>query len=128
VLRPLNDDFPEMHAETGQVWIREHAQAPGVVDFVLLDERDGRWVWRHDDNVVLGVADSTWRSANSVRFARAETVLAHKARWVQPKDDADFVAARPPLDPQGRVWLREAVERMYPAHPWLPAMRDDLDG
>jgi Aminoglycoside-2''-adenylyltransferase len=122
LLRPLNDDHPEMHREAGQVWIREHAQAPWVADFGVLDERDGGWVWKHDPNVAWSLQDSTWLNSDGVRFARAEIVLAHKARWRQQKDDRDFAAAWPGLDEAARRWLRDTVERMYPGHPWLGRM------
>jgi hypothetical protein len=68
------------------VWIREHALAPWAVDFVVLDDRDGGWVWKHDPNVVMSVRNSTWLNADGVRFARPEIVLAHKARWRNPKE------------------------------------------
>jgi hypothetical protein len=122
LLRPLNDDHPEMHPEAGQVWIREHALAPWVADFIVMDERDGGWVWKHDPTIAMSLQDSTWLNADGVRFARAEIVLAHKARTLQPKDDGDFAVSWPLLDEQARCWLRETVERMYPRHPWSKPM------
>jgi hypothetical protein len=124
LLRPLNDQYPEMHQEAGQVWIREHALAPWAADFVVLDDRDGGWVWKHDPKVVMSVRNSTWLNANGVRFAKPEIVLAHKARWRNPKDDEDFVTTWPRLDELGRRWLREQVERMYPGHEWLGTMTE----
>jgi hypothetical protein len=104
------------------VWVREHALAPWVADFNLLDERDGAWVWKHDPTVAFPVSESTWVDGGGVRFARPEIVLAHKARWRQPKDDADFDASWPLLDEAARTWLRATVERLYPDHPWSATM------
>jgi hypothetical protein len=121
-LRPLSDFQPALHPKAGQIWIREHALAPWVADFILMDERDGGWVWRHDPTVVMGLEDSTWQNPDGVRFARAEIVLAHKAKWRQRNDDKDFAATWPLLDEAAQSWLRGTVERMYPSHPWLEAM------
>jgi hypothetical protein len=123
-LHPVIDDPPDVPPEAGQIWIREHALAPWVADFVVMDERDGDWVWRHDPTVVISVEDSTWLHVDGVRFARPEIVLAHKARWRQPKDDADFASSWPLLDEPARHWLRATIERMYPHHPWLHAMAE----
>ena len=115
-------DKQELPSHAGQIWIRRHALAPWEVDFGVGDERDGAWVWRHDRNVAMAVADATWVDEHGVRFARPEIVLAHKARWRQQKDDEDFDAAWPMLDRHARGWLRDNVTRMYPDHPWLDRM------
>jgi hypothetical protein len=122
LLRPLNDDHPGMDPAAGQVWIRENALAPWVADFIVMDERDDAWVWKHDPTIAWSLANSTWRNADGVRFQRAEIVLAHKARWRQAKDDLDFAAAWPLLDQPARRWLADTVKRMYPGHPWSNAM------
>ena len=83
---------------------------------------NGNWVWRHDPTVTMTLADLTWMDDAGVRFARPEVVLAHKAKWRQPKDDLDFDAAWPLLDARARAWLRATVTRMYPGHGWLPRM------
>ncbi len=122
MLRPLNDDFPELHSEAGQVWIRESATAPWTVDLVLLDEHDGAWVWNRDRTVILSMEDSTWLDPDGVRILRAEVVLAIKAKRLEPKDDADFGSVWPSLDPASRTWLRATIERLDPGHPWLNRM------
>ena len=35
---------------------------------------------------------------------------------------ADFLTARPHLDPAARAWLREAMDIAQPGHPVLPLM------
>jgi len=91
------------------------------VDFVIAEERDGNWVWRHDPTVTMTLADLTWIDSG-VRFARPEVVLAHKAKWRHQKDDLDFDAAWPLLDDRARAWLRARVTAMYPDHAWLSRM------
>lgn len=121
-LRPLDDEHPELHAESNQVWIREHALAPWKVDFVLVDERDDGWVWNHDRSTTLPFATSTWVAADGLRYARPEIVLAYKTRVLSAKNDADFGATWPRLDEAARTWLHDTVERVRPGHPWLNRM------
>jgi len=120
-LTPMVDGRVDLPSDVGQVWIRRGALSPWEVDFVIAEERDGDWVWRHDPTVTMTLADLTWID-NGVRFARPEVVLAHKARWRHQKDDLDFDAAWPLLDDRARVWLRATVTAMYPDHAWLSRM------
>lgn len=127
LLRPLNEDHPDPHPEADQVWIREHALAPWRADFILMDEREGAWVWKHDPSVALRLDESTWVDGAGVRFANPEIVLAHKARTLEARHDADFAATWPMLDERSRSWLRETIELRYPGHPWLNRMAAPAD-
>ncbi len=121
-LSPMLDGRVDVPAEAQQLSVRRHALSPWEVDFIVADERAGRWVWRHDPRVTMALSDVTWVDDDGVRFARAEIVLTHKAKWRTPKDDLDFNAAWPLLAEHARSWLRTTVTTMYPDHPWLPDM------
>ena len=41
------------------------------VDFVIGEERDGSWVWRHNPAVTMTLAELTWIDEAGVRFARS---------------------------------------------------------
>ena len=123
MLRPLNDDFPEPHPEAGQVWLREHAQAPWVMDGILNDDLGGRWVSRRDPEHVADLGDVTF-VREGIRYLDPEIVLHHKARLDRPKDRADLDAAWPLLDADKRRWLRDAVHRERPDHPWLEMLSE----
>ncbi len=112
------DGRVDVPAEAQQLPVRRHALSPWEVDFIVADERAGRWVWRHDPTVTMALSDVTWVDDDGVRFARAEIVLAHKAKWRTPKDDLDFNAAWPLLAENARSWLRTTVTTMYHDHPW----------
>ena len=71
---------------------------------------------------MMSVGNSTWLNTDGVRFEQPEIVLAHKARWRNPKDDEDFIVTWPRLDEPAQRWLHEQVERMYPGHDWLRTM------
>ena len=119
MIRPLNADWPEIHAEAGQVWLRDHAAAPWFLDCILSEDRDGRWVSRRDPEHVVPLADVTWVAADGIRYMRPEVVLHHKARLDRGKDRADLAVVWPMLGSDQQAWLREAVRRLYPDHAWL---------
>jgi hypothetical protein len=48
-----------------------------------------------------------------------ELVLFYKAQELRAKDQGDFRALLPRLTAEQRLWLREAVSRSRPDHPWL---------
>jgi hypothetical protein len=121
-LRPVNDDFPGPHEGSGQVWLRDHAQAPWFLDCLLAEDRDGLWVSRRDPDHVVPLADVTWVADDGIRYMRPEVVLHHKARLNRPKDDADLAVAWPLLGATEQDWLREAVRKERADHPWLERM------
>ena len=121
-LTPMLDPSPRLPANAGQIWVRRDALSPWEVDFVVCEEREGKWAWRHDPTVTMTVGELTWVDDVGVRFARPEIVLAHKAKWRQQKDDFDFDTTWPLLDTQARSWVRTRVATMYPDHPWVPRM------
>lgn len=118
-LRPVNDDFPEPHPDSAQVWLREHAQAPWVADVLLDDDRDGLWCNRRWPDHVAPLEDVTWVARDGVRYLNPEIVLLFKARLRRAKDEADLAAALPLLDQRRRAWLRSTLETVAPGHAWL---------
>ena len=111
-LTPLMDGRVDLPPDTVQLWVRRSAGSPWEADFGVALERDGRWVWRHDPTLPMTLDELTWVADDGVRFARPEIVLAHKARWRQPKDDLDLAPVcqadvrhlRWLTIPAGRVW------------------------
>jgi hypothetical protein len=56
---------------------------------------------------------------DGVRYLRPEVTLLYKAALHRPKDDRDLAVTWPLLGEAARGWLRDAVGRLYPDHPWL---------
>lgn len=127
MLRPLNEDYPDPHPDAGQVWLREHALAPWVMDGILNDDHDGRWVSRRDPGHVADLEEVTF-VRDGIRYLNPEIVLQHKARLDRPKDRADLGAAWPLLGADKRSWLRDAVRRERPDHPWLEMLSEGRPG
>jgi hypothetical protein len=118
MLRPLDDELPEPHADAEQVWMREHARSPWVADILLNPDRDGLWVDKRRPEHVAPLADVTW-VRDGVRYLAPEIALFFKARHRRPKDEADLAAAWPLLSEEQRSWLLEAIAATLPDHPWL---------
>ena len=58
-------------------------------------------------------------AADGIPFLRPHGTLLFKTKATRPKDRRDFDAAVGCLDASERGWLRSALERFHPGHPWL---------
>ncbi|CAB4730936.1 MAG: hypothetical protein F2667_13495 [Actinobacteria bacterium] len=119
-LRPLNDDWPDVHPDAGQVWVREHALAPWLADVILQDDDGaGRWVNKRWAEHVADLQDVTWVADDGIRYLLPEVALLHKARLDRPKDRRDLGATWPLLSLAQQDWLVAGVVATEPAdHPW----------
>jgi hypothetical protein len=122
-LRPIDDKRPRIPRWSGQVWVREHALAPWLLDVLLNGSRRGRWVFKRDPKVVRPLDEATWVAPDGLRYLRPELVLAHKVRFHRGKDDADLAAALPLLDADALDWLRTYVAGHDAGHRWLARLR-----
>ncbi|GAA0605492.1 hypothetical protein GCM10010174_22820 [Kutzneria viridogrisea] len=108
----------ELPSWATQLWIREHAGGPWLLDLLLTEDREGDWVCRRDPTVVLPLDEATWVSGG-IRYLRPEFVLLFKAKRAQPHDEADLSATMPWLDAAGRHRCVDLIGRVHPGHPWL---------
>lgn len=116
--RIIDDDRPEPLHPLSQVWMRRDARSPWRVDCILNPSRDGRWQSRHDESLVADLDEVTWVADDGLRYLAPEVVMLFKARQRRAKDDIDLGNVWPLLDEPRRAWLRAAVRRTYPDHPW----------
>jgi hypothetical protein len=121
-LRPLDDRFPEVLNVESQIWVREHAQAPWVIDLPITPDRDGLWSSKRWPEHVAPLDEVTWVAETGIRYLNPEITLHFKARQCRRKDTRDLERAWPLLDAAKRVWLRDAVRRTEPDHPWQPRL------
>lgn len=117
-MRPLNDRFPELLDPLCQIWFREHALAPWVIDCPVNPSVDGKWQSKRDPGHVADLDEVTFVHVDGIRYLNPEIVLLFKALGNRPKDEADLAQAWPLLSPEKQSWLRDAVLRLYPDHPW----------
>ncbi len=120
VLHPLGDRWTTVDEPRSQLWLRANASAPWVLDVPLTPAADGgRWTNKHLDGHVATVEEVTWVAEDGIRYLLPEIVLVFKARLRRPKDEPDFEATLPILTAERREWMRNAVTRVAPDHPWL---------
>lgn len=116
-LRPFDDRFTEVRPDS-QVWIRRDAASPWVLDVPFTPDTDGRWTSKRNPDHTEDLADVTWVAPDGLRYARPEVTLMFKAAQTREKDRRDAEATLPRLDAPARAWLRDAVGRINPDHPW----------
>jgi hypothetical protein len=112
----LAGDWFETHHQT---WVRERATGRWRLDIFREPSAAGQWVCRRDERIQLPYERVIARSATGIPYARPEIVLLFKAKAARPKDDDDFAAVRPHLQPEQRRWLNEALQLAHPGHRWL---------
>ena len=121
-LRPLDDRFPEVLNVESQIWVREHARAPWIIDLPITPDRDGQWTSKRLPDQVAPVEQVTWVADSGIRYLNPEIVLHFKARQGRAKDDRDLDRTLPLLNPEQRAWLRDAVRGTEPGHRWQPRL------
>ncbi|MGH3362209.1 MAG: nucleotidyltransferase domain-containing protein [Nocardioides sp.] len=118
-LRPLDDRFPEVLDVESQIWIRRSSRDPWIIDLPITPDRDGRWTNKRLPDHVVPLEEATWVAGDGIRYLDPAIVLLYKAVLHRPKDDRDLDHTWPLLASERRAWLRDAVRRLYPEHPWL---------
>lgn len=119
VLHPLRERWPTVEDPASQLWLREQASSPWVVDIPLTPDVDGRWTHKFLPDQVAPVEDVTWLADDGIRYLRPEIVLTYKARLRRRKDEPDFEATLPLLTEDRRAWMRAALRVLAPNHHWL---------
>jgi hypothetical protein len=109
-----------------EVHARPSAGRTGPALEFLLNERDGAdWVYRRDPAVRRPLERVLRAGPGGVRLLAPEVVLLYKSKAPRAADEQDFAAARPLLDAEARAWLRAALLRATPDHPWAAALAPD---
>src|SRR5262249_15042808 len=106
--------------DTHQTWIREPASGKWRFDLFREPSEGNTWICRREPAIRLPYEQVIEWTDNGIPYGRPEIVLLFKAKHVgEPKNQADFEATLPRLDTSRREWLRNALERVHPGHPWL---------
>ena len=109
---------PEKH----QVWVLEEPAREWRMDMLLEPGDPDLWIFRRDATIRRPRSAMIGTSANGVPYLKPEGVLIYKAKARRPKDEADFAACVPLMDAAARRWLKDALARAHPGHPWLAAL------
>ena len=116
---PLGDARDRLN-DTHQTWAREPESGLWRFD-VFREPSDGdTWLCRRDETIRLPYERVIERTDDRIPYCRPEIALLFKAKHsVRDRDQGDFEAAVPRLEPERRQWLAEALARIHPGHPWL---------
>jgi hypothetical protein len=114
---------PPLH----DIWCRRTPTAPWSVQ-LMLDEAEGnQWISRRAPQIRLPIEQLGRTSPTGTPYLAPEVQLFYKAKATRDKDETDFEAVLPLLDPSQRAWLADAIKVIAPDHPWrlrlLPASR-----
>jgi hypothetical protein len=112
-------------ADTHQTWVREPNTGSWRFD-VFREPSDGdTWICRREPSIRLPYDVLIEWTNDGIPYGRPEVVLLFKAKHAhQQKNQADLDATLPRLEPERRHWLRDALELVHPAHPWLAELEE----
>ena len=108
-MRPLTPQHPNVFNPASQLWVREHGDAPWVLDLPLTPDRDGLWTNKFVPDQVGAIDEVTWVADDGIRYLNPEIVLLFKARKRRAKDEWDFARAWPMLAEGKQNWLRGMI-------------------
>jgi hypothetical protein len=116
VLRPWRSEewlslpIHEIHA-------RSVNREGGSLEFLLNERDDTAWINRRDTQVRREL-NRAILVHDVIPLLAPEIVLLYKSKAPRLTDEADFRVALPALTSEQREWLRLAIARWSPDHPW----------
>lgn len=116
-LRPLVELTEDPASQ--QTWGLERAVPAWRLDVFREPSAGETWICRRDAAIRLPYARLLEQTVDGFPFVRPEVVLLFKAKHTRDKDEDDFDVVLPRLDRDRRSWLRAALQRVHPEHPWL---------
>jgi hypothetical protein len=103
-----------------QFWVRRPDNDAWSFEVLLEEAREDTWVYRRDTRIEMPLSRFGRTSAGRLPYVAPEVALLYKAKWHDlDRNAADFAVAAPLLDAEARAWLRDALHRSAPGHPWI---------
>ncbi len=118
-IKPLLRPADPLPAWAGQVWLREDASSPWLVDFLLSPMAEDEWIFKRDPFVHLPFDTATWIDDQGLRYEQPEIAILYKAKHDREKDREDLAAALLLMSSKQIGWLADSVRRVHPGHPWI---------
>src|SRR5262245_40375706 len=104
-----------------QNWVLDEPANAWRMDVMLEPGDATTWIFRRDQTIRAPRAAMIGKR-DGIPYLRPQGALLYKAKAERPKDEADFDACMPRLEPAARTWLRAAIAAVYPGHRWLTAL------
>ena len=99
------------------VWCRNEAHDPAFFELLLNEIDDELFRFRRDPTVTLPRERASFVSPSGLPVLAPEVVLLYKSNSAE-EYAADFRNAAPALPQGARAWLRAALDKVSPGHPW----------
>jgi hypothetical protein len=100
-----------------ELWARPSGADAWQAEFLLNERRDDQWVFRRDPSISRSF--ERFPKKDGLPFLPPEIVLLYKSSKLTPTNQTDYAVALDSLDEAGCAWLRQAIAKSDPAHPWL---------
>jgi hypothetical protein len=108
------------------IWGRPHDGASWAVEILLADGDRSEWKFRRDPTITLDGGRLVRATENGVPCCTPEVQLLYKSKMARPKDDVDLAHCLHRMDKGQRSWLRDAISRTTPDHPWIEVLEASL--
>jgi len=109
--------------EVNSLWCKQTNAQHWQMEFVLDDSAGECWIFRRDRGITCALSKAIRRNAEGMAYLAPEIQLLYKARAPRPEDQVDFRQVAPQLDRNAQNWLREALMRTHPEHPWISMLK-----
>jgi GrpB-like predicted nucleotidyltransferase (UPF0157 family) len=97
-----------------------------MLDILLAERDDTHWRFRRNLEITRDLNHATLETSIGVRVLAPEIALLFKSSSAggdpRGKDQRDFERTVTHLNAEARAWLRDAVSRTKPDHPWLTVL------
>ncbi len=110
------------------VWIRPSPGDPWAVEVMFADGDVSAWRFRRDNSISMSGGRHVRTSQDGLPYGAPEIQLLYKSFQHRPKDDADLARTLHLMSVEQKDWLRAAVTRLEPEHPWIPVLQYSVDG
>ena len=112
----------ELREPVHDVWARRDERSPWAFQLMLVEVRDGLWIYRRLPEIRLPLAEVLAGSRDGVPYLRPEVQLLYKggSSSRRPRDLEDLRRMLPALSAAQVAWLRASLARQFPhGHKWL---------
>jgi hypothetical protein len=107
------------------LWCRNPDHDPDFLEVLLNEADEERFLFRRDMSISLDIGRAFVWTESGLPILAPEIVLLYKAKPVGDEvNEADFRVCLPHLDASRRAWLENALQHMYPGHPWLDRLKN----
>ena len=102
-----------------QSWALDPVANEWRVDVMMEPGDATTWAYRRDESFTAPRDEIVGTTDDGIPYLHPRATLLFKAKYQRPKDEADLEVVLPHLEAADRSWLRGALERFHPGHPWL---------